>query len=93
MIFGDDRENFRPYLERVGAMSPADAAARLAKHAAVSAASIADALTAQPLASSKLPPGAQRVGYLYFPLADYTSGRVVLTDEDTGEDDGVRVEF
>jgi hypothetical protein len=83
----------RPDRERVEALAPADAAARLAKQTAVGAGSIADALAARQLESSQLPPGAQRVGYLFFPLAQYTSGRVVLTDEETGEDDGVRVEF
>lgn len=83
----------KPDRERVDAMSPADAAARIAKQTAVSASSIADALAARQLASGTLAPGAQIVGYLYFPLADYRSGRVVLTDEETGEDDGVRVEF
>jgi hypothetical protein len=78
---------------RVEALTPADAAARIAKQTAVSAASIADALAARQIESGKLVPGAQRVGYLYFPLADYRSGRIVLTDEETGEDDGVRVEF
>jgi hypothetical protein len=34
-----------------------------------------------------------REGFLYFPLADYLGARVVLTDKETGEDEGVRVEF
>ncbi|MDX2170859.1 MAG: hypothetical protein SF182_27575 [Deltaproteobacteria bacterium] len=83
----------RPDRERVEALAPAEAAARIAKQTAVGAGSIADALSARQVQSGTLAPGAQVVGYLYFPLADYSSGRVVLTDEETGEDDGVRVEF
>jgi hypothetical protein len=88
--------------ERVAALSPQDAAARVANAApgesgrpvtALSPGAIADALAVRQLAVSEIGPGAEREGFLYFPLADYIGARVVLTDKATGEDEGVRVEF
>jgi hypothetical protein len=40
-----------------------------------------------------LAPGNRREGFLYFPLADYVSARMVVTDLASGEPEGVRVEF
>jgi hypothetical protein len=88
--------------ERVEALTPDDAAARIASArygnppqpvTTLSRAAIADALTLRQFAASEIPPGTEREGFLYFPLADYTSARIVLTDKETGEDEGVRVEF
>jgi len=78
---------------RVPPLPPREAATRLAARLGVDAAAIAEALAARELQSSELPPGAQRVGYLFFPLDDYTGGRLVLTDRESGEDEGVRVQF
>ncbi|MEO8604720.1 MAG: hypothetical protein ABI629_19280 [bacterium] len=79
--------------ERIAPLTPAAAAASLAAKATQSAAAIADQLATRQLTSTSLAPGVQRQGYLYFPLADYRSARVVLTDKASGEDEGVRVEF
>jgi hypothetical protein len=38
-------------------------------------------------------PGAHVSGYLYFPLAEYLRGRVVLTERESEEDEGFLVEF
>ena len=88
--------------ERVEALSPAAAAARIvaATHGdppqpvtTLSRGAIADALSVRQFAATEIPPGTQREGFLYFPLADYVGARIVLTDKETGEDEGVRVEF
>lgn len=88
--------------ERVAALSPSDAAARVADAVhgnppqpvtAQSRDALADAFAERQFAASEIAPGAQRVGFLYFPLAEYVGARVVLTDKETGEDEGVRVEF
>ena len=55
-----------------------------------------DQATPSPRTSSAPPtiaPNAQQQGFLYFPLAEYTSARAVLTDTESEEDEGVRVEF
>lgn len=91
-----------PDRERVAALDPDDAAQRIAgaKNAASAAplttmprAAIADALALRQFAASEIAPGVEREGFLYFPLADYRSARIVLTDKESGEDEGVRVEF
>jgi hypothetical protein len=88
--------------ERVEALSPAAAAARIvaATHGnppqpvtTLSRSAIADALSVRQFAATEIPPGTEREGFLYFPLAEYVGARVVLTDQETGEDEGVRVEF
>lgn len=88
--------------ERVAALDPDAAAARIAgaKHAGSAQPlttlprdAIADALAVRQFAASEIAPGVEREGFLYFPLADYNSARIVLTDKETGEDEGVRVEF
>jgi hypothetical protein len=89
----DDIRLARADRERIAPLATAAAAAALATHAAQPAAAIADQLAAHALTSATLAPGAERQGYLYFPLAEYGSARVVLTDQSTGEDEGVRVEF
>jgi hypothetical protein len=83
----------RPDRERVAPLTPSAAAAPLATKTTPGASAIAAQLAARQLTSSPLAPGAQRTGYLYFPLAEYSSARVVLTDRESGEDEGVRVEF
>jgi len=83
----------RPDRERIAPLTPSAAAAALAPKTTESAASIAEQLAARQLTSATLAPGAARQGYLYFPLAEYSSARVVLTDQASGEDEGVRVEF
>lgn len=88
--------------ERVAALDPEAAAAKIA--AARRAGSgeplttlprnaITDALAVRQFAAAEIGPGVEREGFLYFPLADYSSARIVLTDKETGEDEGVRVEF
>lgn len=57
------------------------------------AAAIADTLQSHQLTAATIAPNAQHQGFLYFPLADYTSARAVLTDTESEEDEGVRVEF
>jgi hypothetical protein len=88
--------------ERVAALAPDAAATRIAEArragsaeplTTVPRAAIADALAVRQLAASEIAPGVEREGFLYFPLADYRSARIVLTDKESGEDEGVRVEF
>jgi hypothetical protein len=88
--------------ERVAALDPDAAAARVAGArragsaeplTAVPRDAIAGALAVRQLAASEIAPSVECEGFLYFPLADYRSARVVLTDKETGEDEGVRVEF
>lgn len=88
--------------ERVAALTPAEAAERIANAkqgsppqpvTALSRTAIADALVLHQFAAREIAPGAEREGFLYFPLGDYISARVVLTDKESGEDEGVRVEF
>jgi hypothetical protein len=85
--------------DRVAALSPSDAAARVATTANADAGqaaapdAVADALALRQLTVTEIGPGAEREGFLYFPLGDYVAARVVLTDKETGEDEGVRVEF
>ncbi len=88
--------------ERVAALAPRDAAAQVAGATrgdppqpltTLSRDAITDALTVRQFAAAEIGPGAEREGFLYFPLGDYVGARVVLTDKETGEDEGVRVEF
>ena len=84
--------------ERIAALAPGEAAARVAAIAAqpaptASPETIASALAAKEFTATVIPAGAEREGFLYFPLADYTGARLLMTDEETGEAEGVRVEF
>lgn len=88
--------------ERVAALSVAAAAARVAAtlegagdHAGAppSREAVADALSVRQFTATTVAPGTEREGFLYFPLAEYRSARVVVTDSETGEDEGVKVEF
>lgn len=88
--------------ERVAALAPRDAAARItsAKRGnppqpltTASPDAVADALGVRQFSASQIAPGAVREGFLYFPLDEYRSARIVLTDQETGEDEGVKVEF
>jgi hypothetical protein len=88
--------------DRVAAHKPDAAAARIAGATqgetaqpvtTLSRAAITDALAVRQLSASEIGPGVEREGFLYFPLDDYRSARVVLTDKESGEDEGVRVEF
>jgi hypothetical protein len=42
---------------------------------------------------NRLPPGAEADGFLYFPAGDYERGRVLLTEEASGETEGFLIEF
>jgi hypothetical protein len=78
---------------RAAPLPPADAAARVAASTTLPAATVAAMLERRLFVAMQIPPGAQRDGYLYFPLAPYVSARIVFTDSETGEPEGVRVEF
>jgi hypothetical protein len=89
-----------PARERVAALTPAAAAAQIAAARVdgkpltpLSPTAIADVLAGKQFDATSIAPGAQRQGFLYFPVADYVSARLVLTDTESGEDEGVRVEF
>lgn len=89
--------------ERVEALSPEEAAARIARAptqpgaqawaAPLSVEAIAASLRTALLTATEVKPQAQTSGYLYFPLADYTRARVVLTERESGEAEGFLVEF
>ena len=88
--------------ERIAAISAADAAARIADATlgnppqpltTQSRDAVAATLAERQFAATEIRPGTQREGFLYFPLADYVNARIVLTDQESGEDEGVRVEF
>lgn len=57
------------------------------------ASAIAEKLSAELFSVEALAPGAQAGGFLYFPLADYRGARLVLTDQASGEPEGVVVDF
>jgi hypothetical protein len=59
----------------------------------LSAAAIKDTLAAHQFSAATIAPNAQQQGFLFFPLAEYISARAVLTDTESEEDEGVRVEF
>lgn len=89
-----------PSRERVAALTPAEAAARIAAArvdgaplTTLSPTAIASVLAGKQFEATSIAPGAQQRGFLYFPLAEYVSARLVLTDSESGEDEGVRVEF
>jgi hypothetical protein len=88
--------------ERIAALSP-HAAAALIAHAThgdpprpvttLSPDAITDALELHQFAATEIGPGTTRAGFLYFPRGDYVGARIVLTDRETGEEEGVRVDF
>ena len=87
---------------RVGSMSVEDAAARVTEArdpetdrplTALGREEIVERLSQKLFTAHRLAPGAQAQGFLYFPAAEYTRGRVVLTEEESGETEGVVVEF
>ncbi|MGH7788994.1 MAG: hypothetical protein ACRERC_19135, partial [Candidatus Binatia bacterium] len=89
-----------PARERVAALTPAAAAAQIAAArvdgkplTVLSPTAIAGVLDGKQFSATSIAPGAQQRGFLYFPLAEYVSARLVLTDSESGEDEGVRVEF
>ena len=90
----------RPDRSRVAPLSIADAAARIeaaridgAPLSPLGFAALSDLLTARLFTGGELAPGNRREGFLYFPLAEYGSARMVVTDLASGEPEGVRVEF
>jgi hypothetical protein len=50
-------------------------------------------LDAHRFTARSVPPRGRLSGYLYYPVADYTKGRVVLEDADSEESEGFVVEF
>ncbi len=87
---------------RVAPLSAADAAGLVTGAArgtppqpltSLSRSAVADALAQRQFTATEIAPGVARVGFLYFPLAQYVAARVVLTDQASGEDEGVSVEF
>jgi hypothetical protein len=88
-----DRTRVEPLA--IGAAAAQIAAARIADAplTTLAAPAIREALAAHQFTATTIAPGAQQQGFLYFPLADYTSARAVLTDTATDEAEGVRVEF
>jgi len=51
------------------------------------------ALREKALQGGRLAPGAQRSGFVYYPLGDYDHARLVMTDTATGEAEGFAVDF
>jgi hypothetical protein len=84
--------------ERVTALSVDEAASRITATAVPGGAppsreAARIALAAKQFTATALAPSAAYSGFLYFPAAEYRGARVVVTDTETGEDEGVRVEF
>lgn len=87
--------------ERTAPLSAAEAAARVSAArgpdgqpvTSLAAGAVAGRLEQKALPGGDLEPGSERDGFLYFPLADYVRARVVATDVDSGESEGVAVEF
>lgn len=84
--------------ERVPPLSPEDAAAQMADGLPRAAtgldrAAIAARLREHLFAATLIAPRGVARGFLYFPLADYTRARLVLTEEDSQETEGFVVEF
>jgi hypothetical protein len=87
---------------RVGTMSVEDAAAHVTGTrdpetgrplTLLGGEEIVERLRKNLFAARRLAPGSKAQGFLYFPAAEYTRGRVVLTEEESGETEGVVVEF
>jgi len=87
---------------RVGAMAVEDAAAQVAGTrdpetgrplTLLGREEIVERLGKNLFATHRLAPGSKAQGFLYFPAAEYTRGRVLLTEEESGETEGVVVEF
>jgi hypothetical protein len=87
---------------RVAAMSVEDAAALVAEArdpqtgrplTSLGRERIVERLRQNLFVARRLATGANAHGFLYFPAAEYTRGRVVLTEEESGETEGVAVEF
>lgn len=83
---------------RVHPLSIPDVAARLASVPATSpqpndAATIHAQLDAKCFAATHVAPETSLAGYLFYPLGSYAHGRVVVTDVDSDESEGVVVEF
>jgi len=87
---------------RVNPMSVEEAAARLAAARDAETGEPMTTLTQSQIAARlgdrlftarRLPPGARAEGFLYFPAGEYKRGRMVLTEEESQETEGVMVEF
>jgi len=88
--------------KRVGTISPEAAAALIAAArdaetgepvTSLSRGQIAVRLREKLLTADRLAPGDGAEGFLYFPAGDYKRGRVLLTEEESGEIEGFLVEF
>jgi hypothetical protein len=88
--------------KRVSPLSPAQAGERLAgargadggkAPADLSAQAIGERLRAKLFSTTTVRPGEKASGYLYFPLAEYHRGRVVVVEKESGESEGFLVEF
>ncbi|MBX3025918.1 hypothetical protein KF840_13505 [bacterium] len=88
-----DRTRVAPLAVSAAAAQVAAARVGGAPLTTMNTAAIADALAAHQFTATSIAPNGQQQGFLYFPLADYTSARAVLTDAESEEDEGVRVEF
>lgn len=88
-----DRSRVAPLTIAAAAAQVAAARVDGAPLTALGAAAIEDVLAAHRFAATTIAPNAREGGFLYFPVGDYGSARAVLTDTDTDEDEGVRVEF
>jgi hypothetical protein len=75
--------------ERVPPLSPDRAAALLTS----TDAAVAGRLRERLFDAKRIDPHAEVSGYLYFPLANYTQARVVLTDDESEEVEGFVIEF
>ena len=101
-ISADDVRLTRTDRERVAPLSRDSVAARIsgATDAAtgkplttLSRAQIDQRLEQMGFTATQVGPNSEAKGYLYFPLAEYTRARVVLTDAETEETEGFVVEF
>jgi hypothetical protein len=88
--------------ERVAALTPAQAAARVIEArrpdngepvTTWSLEAVTDRLRAELFVANAVEPGERLSGYLYFPLADYQRARVVVVDDRSGDTEGFMVEF
>lgn len=98
----DDIRLTRADRQRATALSPEEAAGRVVAArkgetgepvTTLSREQVAERLRAKLLKARTVVSRSEVVGFLYFPLADYTRARVLLTEAESGETEGFMVEF
>jgi len=93
-LIGNDGSRVEPLALRDAAQRVAAAAAKQAKRdTAPTVAAVSQELESHLFTARSVPPKQRLSGYLYYPVAAYAKGRVVLEDAASEESEGFVVEF